>query len=228
MRLGTENRKKTIAAGVLGVLALIALGYLYTSLYGGSPTPPAQPPVISQAPISLGGRPASTTAGSSATGVVTGSNARAGLGAAPGVPAVRLASASSNLDPTLDQAAMLRTESLVYSGAGRNIFAGAGAAPAPRLPSNVPPARVRRTPAAPVVTMPVGPPPPPPINLKFFGTERHRDGRLQAFFLQADDVYLAGEGDIIARKYRVQSLGPMSARVEDLQTGNVQTLPLQQ
>jgi hypothetical protein len=135
-----------------------------------------------------------------------------------------MASTSSSLDPTLDESAMLRTESLVYSGSGRNIFS-AISAPAMVIPSNVPKARPGVV--LPVMPpMPVGPPPPPPINLKYFGTAVRSNGRRQAFLLQGEDVYLAAEGDIVARKYRIVSIGATSIQVEDLVNNDTQTLPL--
>ena len=230
MNLGTENRKKTVAAGALGVGALIAIYFIYSNLFGSDTPAPAHPPVITSAagPATAGTTTTTTPAGSTRT--VTGANATAGLGVAPGVPAARVvATGAAGLDPTLDQVAMLRTESLVYGGTGRNIFSATYTPPV-ALPKNVPPARVKAPsapPPPPVPTGPPPPPPPPPINLKFFGTVKHHDGRVQAFFLGGDDVYLANQGDIVARKYKIVSVGPTSARVEDLQNNNTQTLPLQ-
>jgi hypothetical protein len=93
---------------------------------------------------------------------------------------------------------------------------------------NVPAAR----PTGPVV--PVVPPPPPtcppscpPINLKFFGTAVRSNGVRQAFLLQGEDVYLASQGDIVARKYKIVSISMNSIQVEDLTNQNTQTLPLQ-
>jgi len=74
--------------------------------------------------------------------------------------------------------------------------------------------------------MPVGPPPPPPINLKYFGTAVRVSGRRQAFLLQGEDVYLASEGDIVARKYRIVTIGTNNIQVEDLVNKDTQTLPL--
>ena len=230
MKAGTENRKKTIMAGALGVIALVCLGYIYSALFGGSSTPAPTAPATTQPA-------ATTTADANATnaraganpGTVTGSNAVAGLGAAPGVAATRMASTASGLDPTLDEAAMLRTESLTYSGAGRNIFSASSYVEPVAIPKNLPPARTQ-----PVVPVVQGPPPPPPtcpptcppINLKFFGTARRSNGHMQGFFLSGDDVYLANEGDIIVRKYKVVSIGGNSARIEDLQNNNTQVIPL--
>jgi hypothetical protein len=227
---GTENRKKTIIAGALCAVGLICAYSIYNSLFGGAtPTAPPPPPIIT----SSGPAVKTTTAVSgpnAATGPVSGAVATQGLGAMPGVAAVKLASTSGALDPTLDETAMLRTESLVYSGTGRNIFSATYTPPPPPIPKNVPSARpvaVNTGPPPPPPPPPTCPPTCPPINLKFFGTEKHENGRMQAFFLSGDDVYLASEGDIVARKYKIVSISPNSARVEDLQNNNTQALPLQ-
>ncbi len=229
MNAGTENRKKTIIAGSLGALALIAVLYQVYGFVGGSDTPkPPAPPVIKD------NTPAAqrVTTSSISNAAATRSNSSAapapvGAAVAPGVAATKLASASTALDPTLDEAAMLRTESLVYGGTGRNIFSATYTPPPAAIAiPKAPPAR----PGPPVVVAPPVPPPyvPPPINLKFFGTIKAADGRMQAFFLAGDDVYLAREGDIVSRKYKIVSIGANSARVEDLQNNNTQSLPLQQ
>jgi hypothetical protein len=223
VKVTTDNRKKNITAGVLGGLALIFLIVGYNELFGGSSAPPPAP-----APKAAGSTNGTRINGSGQSGTseaapTTGPGV--GLGAAPGVAATKMASTSSSLDPTLDEAAMLRTESLVYTGAGRNIFSLVYTPPAPVAPKNLPPAR----PVAPVTVAPVdtGPPPPPPINLKFFGTAVRANGQLQAFLLNGEDVYLAAKGDIVARKYKIIGIGSNNIQVEDLQYHNTQTLPLQ-
>ena len=147
------------------------------------------------------------------------------MGLVAGVAATKMASTSSSLDPTLDESAMLRTESLVYSGTGRNIFSATYTAPI-AIPKNVPRARPNAAQQAALPVLPTGPPPPPPINLKFFGTALRANGRRQAFLLDGEDVYLAGVGDIVARKYKILSVGTASIQVEDLQSNNIQSLPL--
>jgi hypothetical protein len=218
---GAENRKKTITAGALGAVALCCVLYAYNALFGGSGPAPAPAPVAAT--------PARSYSSAAVTRTADGSGTRnqAGLGAVPGVAAQKMASTSASLDPTLDESAMLRTESLVYSGSGRNIFSTTYV-PAPvALPKNVPSARPRGAAAAALAAAPTGPPPPPPINLKFFGTEIRSNGQRQIFLLQGDDVYLAAQGDIVARKYRIVSISPNSIQVEDLVNNNTQTLPLE-
>ena len=213
-----RDKKQIIVVSVFGVLLLGFVAYAYNSFFGGSPNPAATAPAA--VPVTTR---TSSTAESDAV-VVPAGNARAGQSVAPGVAAKRMASTSSSLDPTLDESAMLRAESLVYSGSGRNIFSVISA-PAMVMPTNVPKARPGVT--LPVMPpMPVGPPPPPPINLKYFGTAVRLNGKRQAFLLQGEDVYLAAEGDIVARKYRIVSIGATNIQVEDLVNKDTQTLPL--
>ena len=111
MKAGAENRKKTIAAGALGAGGLVCLFVIYNTLFAGpdTPAPASTAPVVTTS--------AKPTAGTA----VRNNNAQTPAvpgGAAPGVEAQKLATATTGLDPRLDQAAMLRTESLVYSGTG--------------------------------------------------------------------------------------------------------------
>jgi hypothetical protein len=231
VKKGIDNRKKNLVAAVLGGLGLIAIFILYNELFGGSSAPPAPAPAPVATGSTNGTRISNPSNGSSTNGgsaanspALTGPGA--GLGAAPGVAATKMASTSSSLDPTLDEAAMLRTESLVYSGTGRNIFSLVYTPAAVALPKNVPPPRTNVT-AVVTPPPPTGPPPPPPINLKFFGTAVRANGQRQAFLLNGEDVYLAAQGDIVARKYKILSIGANSIQVEDLVYKNSQTLPMQ-
>ena len=63
--------------------------------------------------------------------------------------------------------------------------------------------------------------------MKFFGTVKRGTAKAQAFVLDGEDVYLAAEGDIVARKYKILSIAASSIQVTDLQNNNTQTLPLQ-
>ncbi len=210
MKIGTEDKKKLRLAVVAGFFGLIALGVIYNELFGGPSTPPPAPvAVAAPAPVSSGPVGGGKSAGSASA-------------------AQKLGTTAAQLDPTLHMEAMQATESLVYRGSGRNIFAS-GAEPAavkaiavvqPKFP-----ARPNLTP----VNQPLanqGPPPPPPINLKFFGTATAANGSRRAFLLNGDDVFLASPGDVVQRKYRVVSIALNSILVEDIPNSNKQTLPL--
>jgi hypothetical protein len=215
-----KDKKQIIVVSIFGALLLVFVVYAYNTFFGGSPAPA---PTSATAPAS--GSASTRSNSSAARSENPPENTKNGLGVAPGVAATKMATTSSSLDPTLDESAMLRTESLIYSGNGRNIFSAIYIPPA-ELPTNVPKAR----PGAAVAVVPTGPPPPPPpppINLKFFGTAIRVNGVRQAFLLNGEDVYLASPGDIVARKYKIVSISPNSIQVEDLQANDTQSLPLQ-
>jgi hypothetical protein len=198
MNLGATNQRQTILAGVLGVLALGAVIYVYEEVFADSTPAPA--PVAATAPA----RPAGG-----------GSNAKP--------------MTSATLDPTLHMDAMLVSESLEYSGTGRNIFSVNSAPVVPiSMPKPLGPARPV-APLPPPIPCPPNcppPPPPPPIDLKFFGVEWASNGVRRACLLHGDDVILASAGDIVLRRYRMIAVDAKSIQVEDMQNKNTQTLPL--
>ena len=199
-----NDQQKKIIAG--SIFAVVAAGVLYFELSdsSGSPAPPPAP-VVTTASAPAG--TTATRAGATATGA----------GKHPGMTA-------AELDPTLRMGPMLVTESLVYTGSGRNIFSGTSTPVA--LPKPVASARPKPVLQAAAYTGPVGPPPPPPIDLKFFGTATAASGSRQAFLLKGDDVFLAAPGDVVQRRYKIVSIAANSIVVEDLVNSNRQTLPL--
>ena len=242
MNLGAENRKKTIAAGALGTVAVLCLGFLGYTLFGGdsAPTPPPSvAPVAGQTSVRQATtNAADTRAAVGAPAAASGPNAPGKpvlmpTGNAAGVNARTIARTSSSLDPTLDETAMLRTEHLVYSGTGRNVFSATYTPPPP--PPEKPIAPPRPKPCPPNCPPPPPPPPPaptcppscPPIPLKFFGVETHADGKREAFLLSGDDVFLAAPGDIVARRYKIGAINTNTVQIEDLTNHYTQTLPLQ-
>jgi len=235
MKVGTENRRKTIAAGALMTGAVLAVGYFLYSQFGGDDTPRPAPPPPTGITRAINANNADVADQTSGTAVrSSGGNAsKTGTlptGNAAGAEAKKVASSSGNLDPTLDETAMLRTEHLVYSGSGRNIFSLVYVPPTPIPTALSGPRKIVPTgPVAPVIIPPppTCPPSCPPINLKFFGTATRPNGSRQAFLLQGDDVFMASPGDIVARKYKIVSIAANSIQVEDLTNNNTQTLPLQ-
>jgi hypothetical protein len=199
MKVGIEDKKKLAVLGVVGVIALGAGVYLYTQLSDPSPAPVAAPVIAST--------PAAPVVKSSGSGAA----------------AKNMGTTAAQLDPTLRMGPMLVTEALVYSGGGRNIFS-ASSVPV-EIPKAIAPARPKAAlPPPPVV--PQGPPPPPPIDLKFFGTSSLENGHRQAFLLHGEDVFLATDGEIVQRRYKVLTVSANSVLVEDMTNNNRQTLPL--
>lgn len=196
MKIGTEDKKKLGILVIVGVLALGAIVYMYSQL--STPDVP---------------RSVTTTVEAPAAPVRV--QPRAG-------EAKNVGTAATHLDPTLHMKAMLVTESLVYSGGGRNIFS-ANSAPTVVIPKAIASAR----PKGPIVpAAPSGPPPPPPIDLKFFGTATSAQGVRRAFLLHGEDVFLASPGDIVQRRYKVGTISANAIVIEDLTDNNTQTLPL--
>jgi len=87
-------------------------------------------------------------------------------------------------------------------------------------------------PVAPAVPLPVavpqGPPPPPPINLKFYGFASKPGEPKRIFLSQGEDVFIAREGDIIDRRYKVLHISPTQVEIEDVLNNNRQNIPLTQ
>ncbi|MBS1813883.1 MAG: hypothetical protein JSS87_03300 [Acidobacteria bacterium] len=204
MKIGAENRKQLKMLAIFGSLAIVCGIYEVVSTSSNSaPTPsPAPAPVV-------------------ATRTTT--PVRTAGGTAPAAKQV----SNAQLDPTLHMEGMLLAEAVEYNGAGRNIFSAESTAPLATIPKPIASARPAHTAAQVQQPVNLGPPPPPPIDLRFFGTATRANGNRQAFFLKGDDVFLASPGDIVSRRYRINSISATSAEVTDLQTNNTQRLPLQ-
>ena len=200
LKVGTEDKKKVaIAAALILGVVIIGLWQLWPYLGGGS-TPTAMPPTVMQAPARPGAQPAAT-----------GGTER---------EATKISGSLASLDPTLHPEWMEVTESLEYSGKGRNIFSMASA------PVEIEQAKA---PVRPEPVVPQGPPPPPPIDLKFFGYEAQAgNSNRKAFLLHGDDVFIASVGDVVDHRYKIVGIAPLSIQVEDLPYNNTQTLQLVQ
>lgn len=127
---------------------------------------------------------------------------------------------ASNLDPTLRFDLLRASEETPYRGTGRNIFKPQPDPPPRPIPAPVTP------PQGPIGPPP--PPPPPPINLKFFGFANKPGEAKRVFLSQGDDVFIAGEGEIVNRRYRVVRIAPASVEIEDVLTNHSEHIPLSQ
>jgi len=113
------------------------------------------------------------------------------------------------------------SEDTKYSGNGRNIFTAA-AEPIPQ------PKTSGATDQAKVSYVAPAPPPPPPILLKFFGFANKPGEPKRVFLAQGEDIFVASEGEIVDRRYRVLRISATSVEIEDILNNNRQSIPLTQ
>ena len=128
------------------------------------------------------------------------------------------------LDPTLDLTLLSQSEEIKYAGNGRNIFVAGSVASiekpkGPGVTDTLAGGGLRPLPSI---------PPPPPITLKFFGFANRPGEAKKVFLSQGEDVFIAAEGDIVDRRYRVLHISPTTVDVEDVINNNRQSLPLTQ
>lgn len=200
MKVGAENRKKLIMAVGLMALALVLVGrFVFASL--SSPPAAAAP---------------SPSAAENAAALETSAPAPAQRNAASPKKAPTL---KNSLDPTLRFDFLRASEDTKYEGRGRNIF---------RAEAEIPKIVQSVVTEKPVDTGPPPPPPPPPINLKFFGFASKPGEPKRIFLSENGDVFIAKEGDIVDRQYRVVRISPMAVEIEDVLHNNRQQIPLTQ
>jgi hypothetical protein len=128
------------------------------------------------------------------------------------------------LDPTLDLKLLSQSEEIKYAGNGRNIFVAGSLAVIEPIKGN--PTTDQHESATLHALPPV--PPPPPITLKFFGFANRPGETRKVFLAQGEDIFIAAEGDIVDRRYRVLHISPTAVDVEDVLNNNRQSLPLTQ
>ena len=202
MQLGFENKKQARWAAVLGGIALLTIAWRILPLFMESSNPSSSAQAAAPAPVPT--RPLPTRSG--------GKQAKK--------PQV------ASLDPTLRLDLLASSEKTVYQGNGRNIFV-----------SQAEDVKIE-TPKAPAVTdhqqaedqykLPQ-PAPPPPIPLKFYGFANSPGEPKRVFLKKNDDVFVAGEGEIVDRRYKVIRISPTSVEIQDMvYSGPAQTIPLTQ
>lgn len=189
MKKGAESKNKVRLAIVLGVVAILTVGWSLLSGGGG---------------------------GSSAPEVVSPATS----GKAKAAPVAQ------SLDPRLHLDLLASSEQVKYEGRGKNIFRTSDETDIPAV--KVPPLRRQQEAAAAARNNVYIPPPPPPINLKFFGVSSGKGEKAEAFLSEGDDVWVAREGDVVNRHYKIVRISPGSVEVEDLLNNNRKQIPLTQ
>ena len=205
MKLGIENRNQMIAAAVLGGVLLLILIYQFL---------PSSSTIASTTPI---------TTMTGAEGNVTKAP-RAGARRNSGASSAKKERAPQSLDPTLNLAQLASTEQIRYEGSGRNIFVSQADPTIPKPHDNG---------TTDNKTDPGWKPPSvaaaPPIPLKFFGFASKPGQPKKIFLSKGEDVFIAGEGEIIDRRYKVVRISPTSVEIQDMVgSGPPQSIPLTQ
>lgn len=129
----------------------------------------------------------------------------------------------TSLDTTLRTDLLAASQKIAYDGAKRNIF---------RMEE--PPAPVIEKPLTQVAgngvkmgpDLPPNPPPPPPITLKYFGFSNKPGEPRKAFVMDGDEIFVAKEGDIVSRHYKILQISNTAVMVEDVLNNNKQQIAL--
>jgi hypothetical protein len=199
VQLGFENKKQTTWAAVLGVVAILVVAYEVIPMFSGS----------------------SVTASSVPAAAPVTQHASPRIGTKPGKkPRVE------NLDPTLRLDLLASSEQTVYEGSGRNIFVSRAEEVVIQKPMANGTADAQadaikyRTPSIPQA---------PPIPLKFYGFASSPGEPKKIFLKMGEDVWVAGEGEIVDRRYKVIQITPTSVSIQDMvYSSPPQNIPLTQ
>ncbi len=203
MQLGLENKKKTMWAVALGVIAVLAFAYEFLPFFTESSTP-------------------ASSAQAAAPSLIRIAPARPGKAGAKPAKKAHVES----LDPTLRLDLLANSEQTLYEGNGRNIFVSQRedvVIQKPIAPGNT---------DSPQETHIYTPPPiqaAPPIPLKFYGFASSPGEPKRIFLKNGEDVFVAGEGEIVDRRYKVIRISTNSVEIQDMvYSGPPQTIPLTQ
>jgi hypothetical protein len=198
VQVGLENKKKTMWAAVLGAVAVLVIVYEVAPMFMG---PSGVPDSSAQAAAPIAQHVSATR-----------NNAKPGK-----------KPRTDSLDPTLRLDLLASSEQTQYEGNGRNIFISE---PDPvKIPTPITSVRTDgQQPGS--YTLPA-PPPPTPIPLKFFGFASKVGEPKKIFLSQGEDVWVAGEGEIVNRRYKVVRISPSSVEMQDMVfSGPPQNIPL--
>ena len=225
-KLGADPKKIGFLVGLVVVAVVV---YFYNSNSGGGT---ASAPIVSRAPVA--------TASGAGSRVGARSTYRDVQQTAGGASAFKPSLKPKNIDttsvdPTLRLDLMAKLKTVNVEAGTRSLFE-IGAAPPPEAaklgkePEKIAIAHPFIGPVQPKPVEPAPEPKAPPIPLKFYGfVNKTKVGDKRAFFLDGEDIVIAGEGDMIKKRYKIVRIGINSAVVEDTQfkSNNQQTLPLE-
>jgi hypothetical protein len=206
VKLGLENHKQLIVAAVLGavLLAIVVYEFMPSSSTNASTTPAATATIPDTTPA-----PRAT--------------AHRGSAPAPG----RKQSAPQSLDPMLNLDQLTLSEKIKYEGTGRNIFVAQADTEIPTAMGTG--ATDHKKKEEEKIYQAPPPAPAPPIPLKFFGFASQPGEPKKIFLVKGEDVFIAGEGEVVDRRYKVVKITTSSVDIQDVvNSGPPQSIPLTQ
>jgi len=127
-----------------------------------------------------------------------------------------------NLDPRLRWDILAASQNKKYE-AGRNIFTLQAEKPPETTIADV---RTKEPWGPPPPATPTPTPPPPPIKVKFYGFASKPGEPKRIFLADQDEVFVAKQGDIVERQYKVIQINNTSVVIEDVLNNNRQPIPL--
>jgi hypothetical protein len=125
----------------------------------------------------------------------------------------------STLDPRFHWHELSVSQGIKYEAGGRNIFRMEELKP---IDKTIAPVRPPYGPDMPPTPTPT--PPPPPIPLKFYGFASKPSEPKKIFLADEGEVFVARQGDIVERKYKVIQINNTSVMIEDMLNSNRQTI----
>jgi hypothetical protein len=208
VNLGFENRKQMMVAVALGVVALLIIAYEFM---------PSSSTIASTTPVTTAIDPHSLASNTSHPGTRHGS-----------VSTAKKVRPAPDLDPTLHLQQLASAEQVTYEGSGRNIFISQPDAVIPIPQTNGTTDKSKPGGKDPIYTPPVVAQQ-LPIPLKFFGFASQPGESRKVFLSKDTDVFIAGEGEIVDRRYKVVRISATSVEIQDLVvSGPPQSIPLTQ
>jgi hypothetical protein len=213
---------------ILGVLALVAVGFLvYNAINSDSPGSSSPPPTAApSATVEPAGEPAPA---SQRTMLLRTGRRRIGQNESNTLRLRPIDARKGDIDPTLRLDLLARLQSLPFAPSSRSLF---DAGPAPVSPETAglmtttkiinPGPKPPMIPPAPMA------PPAPQIPLKFYGFIQPQGvaGPNRGFFLEGDNVLVGAEGQVLLKKYKIVQLSASAAVMEDTTSNHRQTLTL--
>ncbi len=127
----------------------------------------------------------------------------------------------STLDPRFHWHELAVSQSIKYEAGGRNIFRMEELKPIEKTVTGVRGPYTVEMPPTPTPT-----PPPPPIPLKFYGFASKGNEPKRIFLADEGEVFVARQGDIVERKYKVLQINNTNVIIEDVLNSNRQTIQL--